>query len=197
MGIWNNRPVLWIGIIQSIIESCMYIFVFLWTPVLLIPKNNDVPLGMIFSCFMVCIMIGSSIFSWFLNNGWKPGETLKNSAVVFAMSTAVCTYTANPKANIAMRNVTFGAFLVLETAIGLYFPSVGVLRSQLIPESHRATVTNWFRVPMNIITCVTLLTVNHPTVAADKRSIFASCTALLITSVLVASKFNLYTKKQK
>ena len=104
---------------------------FLGTPVLLIPKNNDVPLGMIFSCFMVCIMIGSSIFSWFLNNGWKPGETLKNSAVVFAMSTAVCTYTANPKANIAMRNVTFGAFLVLETAIGLYFPSVGVLRSQV------------------------------------------------------------------
>ena len=104
---------------------------FLGTPVLLIPKNNDVPLGMIFSCFMVCIMIGSSIFSWFLNNGWKPGDTLKNSAVVFAMSTAVCTYTANPKANIAMRNVTFGAFLVLETAIGLYFPSVGVLRSQV------------------------------------------------------------------
>ena len=67
--IWNNRPILWIGIVQSIIESCMYIFVFLWTPVLLIPKNNEVPLGMIFSCFMVCIMIGSSIFSWFNTKG--------------------------------------------------------------------------------------------------------------------------------
>ena len=67
--IWTNRPILWIGIVQSIIESCMYIFVFLWTPVLLIPKNNEVPLGMIFSCFMVCIMIGSSIFSWFNTKG--------------------------------------------------------------------------------------------------------------------------------
>ena len=67
--IWNNRPIFWIGIVQSIIESCMYIFVFLWTPVLLIPKSEDVPLGMIFSCFMVCIMIGSSLFSWFLKKG--------------------------------------------------------------------------------------------------------------------------------
>ena len=68
---------------------------------------------------------------------------------------------------------------------------------QLIPESHRATVTNWFRVPMNIITCATLLAVNHPSVAADKRSIFATCTGLLITGVVIASKFNTYMSKQK
>ena len=68
---------------------------------------------------------------------------------------------------------------------------------QLIPESHRATVTNWFRVPMNVITCVTLLAVNHPSVSADKRSIFASCTGLLITGVVIASKFNNFMSKQK
>jgi len=195
--IWNNRPILWIGIVQSIIESCMYIFVFLWTPVLLIPKNNEVPLGMIFSCFMVCIMIGSSIFSWFNTKGWSAGETLKCSAVIFSICTAICTYTATPQANIVMRNITFMAFLMLETSIGLYFPSIGVLRSQLVPESHRATVTNWFRVPMNIITCATLMAVNHPTVAEDKRSIFATCTGLLITGVLVASKFIHHMKKAK
>ena len=51
-----------------------------------------------------------------------------------------------------LRVVSFVSFLILETSIGLYFPSIGCLRSQLIPESHRATVTNWFRVPMNLIT---------------------------------------------
>ena len=47
------------------------------------------------------------------------------------MCTTICAYTASPKATFPMRNVTFGAFLMLETAIGLYFPSIGVLRSQV------------------------------------------------------------------
>ena len=48
------------------VEACMYIFVFLWTPVLTSGSKSgeqDPPLGMAFSAFMVCIMIGSSIFS--------------------------------------------------------------------------------------------------------------------------------------
>jgi hypothetical protein len=32
--IWADRKILFLGMVQSIIESCMYIFVFLWTPVL-------------------------------------------------------------------------------------------------------------------------------------------------------------------
>jgi hypothetical protein len=126
----SNRPVLWIGIVQSIIESCMYIFVFLWTPVMLVP-DSDVPLGMIFSCFMVCIMIGSSFFSKLLAKDWTPGQTLQTSATIFAACTAICAVTAGPLASPILRISSFGAFLVLETAIGLYFPSIGVLRSQV------------------------------------------------------------------
>ena len=98
--------------------------------------------------------------------------------------------TAAPWATDQMRIISLASFLVLEISIGIYFPSIGCLRSQLIPEERRATVTNWFRVPMNIITCVTLLAINHPAVAADKRPIFATCTGLLITAVVVCSKFN-------
>ena len=39
--IWNNRPIFWVGLVQSIVESCMYIFVFLWTPVMLIPSGGE------------------------------------------------------------------------------------------------------------------------------------------------------------
>ena len=39
--IWNNRPIFWIGLVQSIVESSMYIFVFLWTPVMLISSDDD------------------------------------------------------------------------------------------------------------------------------------------------------------
>ena len=105
--------------------------------------------------------------------------------------------TAAPWATDNMRIVSLICFLVLETSIGLYFPSIGCLRSELIPEECRATVTNWFRVPMNLITCVTLLAINHPVVAADKRPIFATCTGLLITAVVVCSKFSSIQRKHQ
>lgn len=50
--------------IQSVFESSMYIFVLLWTPI--IDEgwfyDTDPPYGIIFSSFMLSIMIGSSIF---------------------------------------------------------------------------------------------------------------------------------------
>ena len=90
-----------------------------------------VPLGMIFSCFMVCIMIGSSLFSTLMSKNWTPGETLQSAATIFAICTGFCTYTAHPNATNSKRNGSFMAFLLLETSIGLYFPSIGVLRSQV------------------------------------------------------------------
>ena len=61
-----------------------------------------------------------------------------------------------------------------------------LFRSELIPESHRATVSNWFRVPMNLMTCAALLAVNNAAVAADKRLIFGVCTVALAVGTFIA-----------
>ena len=134
-------------------------------------------------------MLGSSYFSHLISKERTAQDTLLTATALFAASTGICSLTAGPNATSGVKIVTFMTFLLLEFAVGLYFPSAGVLRGRLVPESVRATVTNWFRVPMNLITCVTLLAVNHPSVANDKRSIFATCAGLLVTGVLVASKF--------
>ena len=81
---------------------------------------------------MVCIMIGSSLFSTLVSKNWTPGETLQSAATIFAICTGFCTHTAHPKATDSKRNASFVSFLFLETSIGLYFPSIGVLRSQVI-----------------------------------------------------------------
>ena len=39
--IWNNRPIFWIGLVQTFVESSMYTFVFLWTPVMLISSDDE------------------------------------------------------------------------------------------------------------------------------------------------------------
>ena len=51
-------------------------------------------------------------------------------------------------------------------------------KSQVIPESHRANVMNWFRVPMNIITCAALLCLHVDWISYDKRLVFGACLVL-------------------
>jgi hypothetical protein len=61
-----------------------------------------------------------------------------------------------PQDTVKYTLVAFIAFLIYEVAVGMYFPAVGYLRSQIIPEQYRASIANWYRVPMNIFTCLSL-----------------------------------------
>ena len=129
--------------------------------------------------------------------GKSPQLLLQQSVLIFCGCTAVTSLTSAPWAEETMRVGSYLCFLLLEMSIGIYFPAVGCLRSQLIPEEKRATVTNWFRVPMNAITCLTLLAVNSPTIGYDKRAIFATCTALLITCTVISNRFINVLKKHQ
>ncbi|KAK2721998.1 molybdate-anion transporter-like [Artemia franciscana] len=152
--IFSNEIILFLGVVQSMFESVMYIFVFIWTPVL-DASNERWPLGLVFSSFMVCIMLGSSFHSLLMSKGFRPQYLLHICIITAFCSMLVCSYTTDPSA--PMPVASYLAFLVLEVAIGLYFPSIGYLRSQVIPESLRANIMNWFRLPLNVITCCVLL----------------------------------------
>ena len=94
----NNPRVLLVGLIQSCFESAMYLFVFSWTPQLEVSlgkiiataktdKADDVgsenlPHGLIFAGFMVCIMIGSNLFGSIVKNK-RPEDFMR---AVFALS---------------------------------------------------------------------------------------------------------------
>merc|ERR1712080_25728 len=174
------------GCVQSLLESCMYIFVFLWTPVL---DTGATPLGMVFSCFMVCIMVGSALFSILSQRGLSEATILKNCLLMIASTMAICCFTTRPGASDIDKVISFLAFLVLEVAIGMYFPAISYLRSQVIPETHRANIMNWFRVPMNVITCGALLCLQVDAISEDKRIVFGACLFLSALGVLLANRF--------
>ena len=54
-----------IGLAQTCFEGSMYLFVFLWVPSLqeASPSAAELPLGYIFSCFMVAMMLGSLAYT--------------------------------------------------------------------------------------------------------------------------------------
>ena len=74
----------------------------------------------------------------------------------------------------------------LDYRLTLATSPTSLFRSELIPESHRATVSNWFYVPMNLMTCPALLAINNAAVAADKRLIFSVCTLALVVGTYIA-----------
>lgn len=56
---------------QFVFESSMYIFVFLWSPVLEGLNESNVNFGLVFSTFMIYLMIGSLIFRAMNSKGMK------------------------------------------------------------------------------------------------------------------------------
>merc|ERR1711997_1358189 len=53
--------------------------------------------------------------------------------------------------------VRFLAFLVFEMMVGLYFPMMGTLKGDIVPEDMRSTIYNIYRLPLNVIVLLPLL----------------------------------------
>ena len=83
---------------------------------------------------MVAIMIGSSVFSLLLSKGFRAEETLRIILVILALSMGICCVMASPNRNTNDMVIIYAAFLILEVAIGMYFPAMSYLKSQIIPE---------------------------------------------------------------
>ena len=152
----RNTDILLCGIISSLFEGSMYIFVFMWTPALTEGfQGKDLPFGLIFSTFMVCCMAGSSLFSIFMDK--YSGEQM--AVGVFGVASA-------SMAMIALsgdHTVKFLGMNLFEITVGMYFPIMGTMKGNIVPESKRAAIYNLYRIPLNFIVLFSLLTDLTPT----------------------------------
>ncbi len=152
----RSRDVLLCGIISSLFEGSMYIFVFMWTPQLkdLGTKQGQeavlLPFGLIFSTFMVCCMAGSSLFSVLIEK--TKGEIL--AVAVFGTSALAMAVVSLSRTD----TVAFLAMNVFEICVGMYWPIMGTMKSSIVPEDKRAAIYNLYRIPLNFIVLFSLLT---------------------------------------
>lgn len=154
--------ILSLGLAQTVFECCMYTFVLLYTPALETSVHNSqgsggrelFPLGYLFSAMMLCTMLGSIAFKILSSKGVATEKLL--SMALFVSGASFCFIT------LSSYNSTYTvlSFLIFEFTTGLYFPSMGTLRAQTIPEQNRTGVMAFLRVPMNFAVCAILLRVN-------------------------------------
>jgi hypothetical protein len=147
----NNTRILLLGLVQSLFEASMYTFVFMWTPALQGESGETLPYGLVFACYMTCIMIGASLFGLLVRS--HSADRISRGVLVASVAClSVPCFTSDQR-------VLFGAFLAFEICCGVWFPTIGTLRGQVIPESARAALMNFFRVPLNFLVCIVLLKV--------------------------------------
>lgn len=178
-----TRPgVLLCGTILVGVESTMNIFVFYWTDAL---KEDERPFtqhGLVFASFMMCSMIGSSIYSLISHNP----ERLMLAAVVMLTFTWVSIFSARQLAPAWHTPLMFASFLLLEACFGTYFPVMSSLKSMIVPEASRSFVYTAYRAPMNLVVTIVLF-LDLPFAPASLGSValaaVAGCAALALMRV--------------
>jgi MFS family permease len=189
-AIKSNFSILLLGLVQSLFEGAMYVFVFMWTPTLSeateeFSKPNTYMHGLVFSSFMLAVMLGSSIYSK-LSEKTSPTQIMSILLLVAAAALTVpIFFTTNATLSLL-------SFLIFECCCGLYFPTAASLRSLVIPEDSRTTIMSMFRMGLNLLVIIAL----KSTGTLETSTTFTICVIWLLVAAAIMRLFpNLSSKE--
>ena len=180
-AIFDDKKILLCGLICSSFESSMFIFVFNWTPCLMEPDQPVPPFGHIFTGFMIFCLLGTRVYAYLAKT--MPVEQI---GLLIMLASGACHLTVYLFSSVQIR---FVAFLVFEACVGLYFPMMGTLKGDIVPEDMRSTIYNIYRLPLNVIVLMPLL------MNFSISTTFAVTTSIL--GVAVAAAFLLKSMPKK
>ena len=182
----QNVDVFLIGTIQSLFESVLFVFVFIWTPAL--DVFHDIPLGIAFASFMVCFMVGNLVCDYLIAKVGYPMTRVLciinggASAVFF-----LAAYFAQNKFATLYRLKILICLQLFEAMCGFYFPVMRILREEVLPEEHRLSIISWFRVPLTILSSVMLLLLHDA--SGGISEIFLFCGMMMLLALLCSLRF--------
>lgn len=201
--IYNDCQLIYIGLIQSCFEASMYIFVFLYIPCLQVAinsnkndkqnnnnsvsfmsiilfsftKTNDqyeVPFGLVFAIMMAFVMMGSNFFDSF--SKMLSFKKIMNIVLIISiLSFSNIIYYMDNDYYILLL-----LFCIFECCVGIYFPTIGNLRSSFIPDQYKGMIINIYRIPLNGLVIFLLISVPK----TSHVQLFQICIGLFFTAQL-------------
>ena len=190
----KDKRILLVGAVQALFEGAMYIFVLQWPPIVKQTILNStwnfnpiIPYGKIFSCFMACCLLGSTAYNTLQSKSLVSVET---SATFMLILASIAMGIATTFGNTSLLALIISFFL-FEACVGFYFPSIGLLRSKYIPDSHRSVIMNIFGIPLNLIVVSVFLSIKTLGVSG---ALGCSTIALTLASIMMIL-LNLSNKK--
>lgn len=207
----SDPKIMLVGAIQSMFEAAMYIFVLNWPPAVSRAIESyyskfattstsavGTPYGTVFSCFMACCLLGSTVFGRLTSSAGSPDTRTGNvrkpmstegfAVGMLALATAamgiaalsigtsappvlsgltslpvlsaVCAKVSSAlSCPGAVLSVLMLSLFLFESCVGMYFPTIGTLRSKYFPDSHRSVVMNLFGIPLNAMVVTVFLSI--------------------------------------
>jgi len=157
-AIMNDRRILYTGMVQSLFEGAMYIFVLQWPPAIQsVLGSQPAPYGTMFACLMTACMVGSSLFGLLLKRSVRVETSMSvmlgTSAAALALASKVMSQAPGPN-SVHLLSL---AFFIFEAGVGLYFPSIGTLRSKYVPDAQKGAILSVFRIPLNLIVIIAFM----------------------------------------
>eukprot|EP00466_Bigelowiella_natans_P000248 jgi/Bigna1/66187/fgenesh1_pg.1_\ len=132
-SIKGDPVIMLLGLSQALFEAGMYIFVVMWTPTLDETSTTPVSHGWVFSSFMLCIILGGTLYKQYLAFGGTVEKLMLFACAVGSIALAIpCV--------VQEHTLQLVSFLVFETCVGVFWPSASSLRSMYFPEETRASV---------------------------------------------------------
>ena len=186
----KDKRIMLLGATQALFEGAMYIFVIQWVPALrsiieqysfgVAGSGATIPFGKVFSCFMACCLLGTTVFS----RAQKMGLAVETLALLM-LALATCAMTTATTVGMGgSLGSLIAALFVFEACVGMYFPSIGILRSKIIPDTQRSVIMNLFGLPLNLIVVGVFLSLKH---LGTKGAFGVSSAALALATLCMAA----------
>jgi MFS transporter, MFS domain-containing protein family, molybdate-anion transporter len=159
-----DPKILLVGGVQSLFEAAMYIFVLQWPPAIAqavakkFGEGAGTPYGTVFSCFMACCLLGSTVFGQLAKMSVPTEGFTALMLIVATIAMSAATLTVGSTMNLT---ALVAAFFAFEACVGMYFPSIGTLRSKYVPDSHRSVIMNLFGIPLNVLVVGVFLSISR------------------------------------
>ena len=102
---------------------------------------------------MACCLLGSTLFGQLAKTGVATEVSASSMLSVATLAMTAATFivsTASPTLGMSLTGL-MAAFFAFEACVGMYFPSIGTLRSKYVPDSHRSVIMNLFGIPLNLL----------------------------------------------
>ncbi len=181
-----DRRILALTATTTCFEGSMYLFVFFWAPTLISAheragSESPLPLGLIFSCFMCVVMLGSTIF------GVVKPDNARDAGHLLLSILALASYGLLIPVLQRSEGGTFWSFALFEVSVGLYFPSMSRLKSEVVEDAVRAKVYGFMRLPLNVFIAVALGITQDGD--EHRRKVFTVTGALLLAAFWVVRRY--------
>lgn len=191
-----DKRILTLGLVTTVFEGSMYLFVFFWSPAISAARASAsssfqstartfsgktvvtesaaaaaaaVPFGLIFANFMCCMMLGSLLFSTSHSHSHStptsPTRLLLNTLALSSIALLLPVL-------LRAESSIFWSFALFELCVGLYFPTMSRLKSEIVGEAVRGKVYGCMRVPLNLFVVGALGMVREGTYAFTSSSRF-------------------------